>query len=75
MSTTPARFLASLCEPLEPARPPFYVKGAQGGAPDGWYWRPQGAARPVFLGRNVLWAEKRILSELTNGHEQTAAAS
>lgn len=74
MSTTPALFLASLCEPLEPDRAPFYVKGATNGSPDGWYWKPQGAGRPVFLGRNVLWAERRILTELTNGHEQAAAS-
>lgn len=74
MSTTPARFLASLAEPLEPERAPFYVKGSHSGSPDGWYWTPPGARRPVFLGRNVLFAEKRILTELTNGHGHAAAS-
>lgn len=66
-STRPARdahLLATLAESLEPNEPPFYVSAAPNGSPDGWYWTPAGEERPRFLGRNVTWAEKRLLEFL-----------
>lgn len=66
-----ARLLAALAEPLAPERAPFYVKGASNGSPDGWYMTPAGQRRTVYLGRNVVWAEKRLLGLIqspSNGH-------
>lgn len=57
-----AHLLATLAESLNPAKPPWYVSGSPTGHPDGWYWVPAGAGRPEYLGRNVLWTEKKLLS-------------
>lgn len=59
--------LGSLAEPLNPARDPFYLSGATTGQPDGWHWIPNGRRRPEYLGRNVVFAQRRLL-ELLRGH-------
>lgn len=63
-----ATLLATLALELEPSRPPFYVSAAADGRPDGWYWTPRGDERLAYLGRNVLFAERRLLELLRNGH-------
>jgi hypothetical protein len=61
-----AHLLATLAEPLSPARPPWYVSGSETGHPDGWYWVPEGKKRPEYLGRNVVWTERKLLSMISN---------
>lgn len=63
-----ALLLATLAEPLEPDRVPFYVSNSATGHPDGWYWIPATARNgaPQYLGRSVVWAERRLL-ELIQG--------
>jgi hypothetical protein len=59
-----ARLLERLCEPLEPRRAPFYVQGAMNGGPDGWYWVAPGADRAQYLGRNVIYAQQKLVTLL-----------
>jgi hypothetical protein len=56
-----AHILERLAAPLHPTKPPKYVAGAPSGHPDGWYWTPAGSSKPQYLGRNVLFAEQRLL--------------
>lgn len=60
-----AHLLATLAEALAPDQPPFYLHVSPNGHPAGWYWRPAGATRPEWLGRNVIFAEKRLLQLLS----------
>jgi len=53
--------LESIAGPLEPERFPFYVLASDSGEPDGWYWIPKETGHPVFLGRNVHYAQDRLL--------------
>lgn len=57
-----AQLLANIAEPLNPERPPFYVRVSDTGHPDGWYWVPQGAKRARYLARNVFLAEQELLN-------------
>lgn len=66
--TSAASFLSALASELEAARPPFYVSASTDGRPDGWYWIPPGEDRLVYLGRSALFAERRLLELLRNGH-------
>ena len=59
-----AQLLSHLAEPLHPERPPFYVRGAENGHPDGWYWQAADSQRASYLGRNLYFAEKRLLELL-----------
>lgn len=70
-----ARLLGELAGPLAPELAPFYVANSDTGHPDGWYWKPAGAERSQWLGRNVLWAERKLLELLrpqANGRAQTS---
>jgi hypothetical protein len=57
-----ARRLEQVARPLEPDRPPYYVRlpvppGLERTFPaEGWYWRPAGHPVAVFLGANELTA-------------------
>jgi len=59
-----AALLGMLAGELEAARMPFYSSAATDGRPDGWYWTPPGDERLTFLGRNVQFAERRLLDLL-----------
>jgi hypothetical protein len=68
-ASRPARdagLLASIAAGLHPERPPFYVSASSDGRPDGWYWAARGDSHLTYLGRNVIWAERRLL-ELQRG--------
>lgn len=57
------QLLAALAEPLQPARTPFYLR-SDTRHPDGWYWQPEQAGRTEYLGRNVIWAERKLIELL-----------
>lgn len=61
-----ARLLADLAAPLEPAQAPTYVSTADSASPDGWYWTPADADRASYLGRNVNFATRRLITLLGN---------
>lgn len=57
------QLLEALAEPLNPARAPFYLR-SDTRHPDGWYWQPEEKGRTEWLGRNVIWAERRLIELL-----------
>jgi hypothetical protein len=70
-----ALLLRELAAPLSPVRAPFYISGSTRGLPDGWYWQPQGVEKAGYLGRNVIFAERRLLELLQAHHTSDAAAA
>jgi hypothetical protein len=58
------RRLAKVAAPLEPVRPPWFVRqpAFRSRTPSmGWWWIPAGHEHPVFLGHNHIIAEVQLL--------------
>lgn len=66
-----AHFLAILAEPLHCARNPFYLQASPTGHPDGWYAVLTDGAAPRYLGRNVQFAERKLI-ELRDDRQPAA---
>ena len=51
--------LTALAAPLEPAAAPEFIRDTRVQAP-GWHWKPAGASRWEWLGRNTVTAATRL---------------
>lgn len=64
-----ARRLAAIADELEPDRAPWWVSQPAHGTPaQGWWWLPDGAAAPVFLGHNHIAAEMALIRLVDAGY-------